>query len=186
MIDRQTIDHCIRRDERSMKVCYERCAPYVYTIIKSYINDPDSRKDVLQNTFIQIFASLATYDVTKGVLKSWIAKITIRQCIRHLQKNKQLSLFVQYDQGMLLDVQESESIPIDQLSDQEIQRLLQDMPVGYKTVFLMSVIDDNTHEEIASHLGISPKTSRSQLSRGIRWIKKNILKEAKNYIYGEQ
>ncbi|MBK9582218.1 MAG: sigma-70 region 4 domain-containing protein [Saprospiraceae bacterium] len=41
--------------------------------------------------------------------------------------------------------------------------MLVNMPVGYKTIFLLSVIDEYSHKEIGELLGITPETSRSQL-----------------------
>lgn len=64
---------------------------------------------------------------------------------------------------------------LDQLSKADIVLLLEDMPQGYKTIFLLHAIDDFSHKEIAELLEISPETSRSQYHRALKWIKKNTL-----------
>jgi len=74
--------------------------------------------------------------------------------------------------------------PIDQLSRSEILKLMEKMPTGYRTVFLLSVIDDYNHKQIAELLGTSVENSRSQLSRALQWARKNISKESLIYIYG--
>jgi RNA polymerase sigma-70 factor (ECF subfamily) len=47
----------------------------------------------------------------------------------------------------------------------ELLSLIQSLPEGYRLVFNLSVIEGYTHKEIASLLGISENTSKSQLSR---------------------
>ena len=59
--------------------------------------------------------------------------------------------------------------------------MLSKMPAGYKTIFMLSVIDDYSHVEIAKLLDISPETSRSQLHRSMKWIKKNIFHSSTEY-----
>ena len=51
-------------------------------------------------------------------------------------------------------------------------KILQTIPLGYRTVFNMYAIEGYSHKEIADELGISVSTSKSQLSRA-----RNVLKE---------
>jgi len=182
MISKETILQCIHKERKAYKLCYETCSPYVYTIIKSYISNPDLRKDAMQDVFASIFKSIESFDSEKGKFKTWIAQITINQCIAILRKRNKLKLFVPLES--IHENIEARDKMLDTLSREEIEGLLQNMPVGYKTVFLLSVIDGYTHKEIAELLDISKETSRSQLSRAISWIKKNIKAASKNFIYG--
>jgi RNA polymerase sigma-70 factor (ECF subfamily) len=47
----------------------------------------------------------------------------------------------------------------------ELNRLIESLPTGYKTVFNLYAIEGYTHQEIAEMLGIQEGTSKSQLSR---------------------
>lgn len=181
MIEVDIINGCKRKDEKAYKQCYELYAPYVYSIIKNYISDNDYRRDAMQEVFSQVFISINNYDANKGAFKSWIAQLTIYQSISLLRKQKRLNIFVPLDSNTdVVEVNDS----LDQLTKEELNQMLAHMPEGYKTVFLLSVIDGYKHEEIANLLGISVGASRSQLSRSLKWIKKNISLETKNYIYG--
>ena len=53
------------------------------------------------------------------------------------------------------------------------------MPVGFKTVFNLYVLEDFSHQEIAKMLGISEGTSRSQLNRARLWLQERITEERK-------
>ena len=53
-----------------------------------------------------------------------------------------------------------------------VDNILSEMPKGYKTIFLLIVIDNFSHEEVSEMLNISKETSRSQLSRAKKWLQK--------------
>ncbi len=181
MLELDIINGCKRKDEKAYRQCYEACAPYVYSIIKNYISDDDYRRDAMQEVFSQIFLSIDRYDSSLGKFKSWIAQITIYQCVTLLRKRNRISMIIPLEPGVeVADMNEL----LDPLSKEEIEKLLHTMPEGYKTVFLLNVIDGYKHKEIADMLGITISSSRSQLSRAIKWIKNNLSCETKNYIYG--
>ncbi len=172
---------CKRREEQAFKLCYEACAPYAYTVIKNYIYDESYRKDAMQEVFTSLFLSLPNYDLNKGEFKPWFSKLVVRNCIDILRKRKKINFLV----PMKEEHENVESIDfMFLLSKKEIESILTQMPEGYRTVFMLSVIDEYTHEEIAAMLDISKVTSRSQLSRAIKWIKKNLSVQTKNLIYG--
>lgn len=177
MVSQQIIKQCIGNDRQAQASLYNTCAPYVYTVVKSYISDEDYIKDTMQESFAGVFKSLDKYDEQRGKFKSWIAQITIRKCIDHLKSNKKIVF------SSPLEVVESFSDNdfeyLDQLSKNDISHLLRDMPSGYKTIFMLSIIDEYPHTEIAIMLDISKETSRSQLHRALKWIKNNIFQTAK-------
>jgi RNA polymerase sigma-70 factor (ECF subfamily) len=48
---------------------------------------------------------------------------------------------------------------------EEINKLIESLPLGYKTIFNLYAIEGYSHQEIAKMLGIQEGTSKSQLSR---------------------
>lgn len=166
-----------------MKLCYEACAPYVYSIVKSYIYDKQLHKDVMQDIFIALFTSMKSYKSKNGEFKSWMSRLAVNQCIGVLRKQKKEVKTIQLNEHF--DILAEEQInDLESLSKEDLEALLHKMPNGYRTIFLLSVIDGYSHKEIAAMLEITAETSRSQLSRSIAWIKKNLLVESKKYIYG--
>lgn len=180
-INQDLIKNCIAGERISHKALYEQCAPYVYTIVKSYISDKNFVKDGMQEAFAHIFNSLRRYDVKKGSFKSWIGRITINQCINILKKTGKISL----NEGLelIMNIPENAFEHLDSLTKEDIEMLLEKMPDGYRTIFLLSVIDGFSHKEISGMLKITPETSRSQLSRAIQWIRKNIKSMSNQFSY---
>jgi len=99
-------------------------------------------------------------------------------CLKASQKLRSVMLVEKYEDDNTTDMS------YNNLACEDLNKLLAGMPVGYRTIFLLSVIEEYTHKEIAGILEISQETSRSQLSRAIKWIKNNILEDSKTLKYG--
>lgn len=176
-ITNSLISKCIQQDRRAHKELYEASAGYVYAIIKNYIKDQDFVKDLMQETFAKVFNSLGQYDSNKGKFKSWLSQITVYTCLDHLKKSKRID----FNYGIEnLDIK-SESVfdYLDKLTKKDIESMLSTMPSGYRTIFLLSVVEGYNHKEIAGMLDISLSTSRTQLMRATAWIRKNLVNSQK-------
>ncbi len=181
MVDKGLIRACTSDNRKAHKKLYDTCAPYVYTIIKNYLTDHEVRRDVMQEVFAGIFSSLGSFNENKGAFKGWISRITVNKCIDQLKQHSKLGM--SYNLEIVKNMTEDPFYYLNELSKLEIEQLLTKMPIGYKTIFLLNVIDGYNHTEISEMLNISKVTSRSQLSRSLRWIKKNISKNNNSILY---
>ncbi|MEM9991008.1 MAG: sigma-70 family RNA polymerase sigma factor [Bacteroidota bacterium] len=168
--EKNIVEQCKTGDERAFKVLYNSYAPYVYTIVKDYILEHEERRDMLQDIFAHIFLSIKQYDEAKGQFKPWVRRLTINRCAVHLRSKNRLQLVFS-----MKDVKEdTEDLAfLDTMQRDELEHILKPMPQGYRTIFLLNVLDDYSHKEIAKLLNIKEQTSRSQLARAIKWIKSN-------------
>jgi RNA polymerase sigma-70 factor (ECF subfamily) len=65
---------------------------------------------------------------------------------------------------------------IDKISTDELIKLIQQLPEGYRLVFNLYEIEGYTHKEIAQLLNISEGTSKSQLHKAKQFLQKLLLK----------
>jgi len=80
-----------------------------------------------------------------------------------------------------------EEIPLQEealnnLSAGEIFKLIVQLPVGYRTVFNLHVIEGISHREIARLLSISEGTSKSQFSKAKILLQKLLLQNNTEYV----
>jgi RNA polymerase sigma-70 factor (ECF subfamily) len=59
---------------------------------------------------------------------------------------------------------------------EELQKMIQSMPEGYRMVFNLYAIEGYKHREIAIMMNIDENTSKSQYSRARRWLQKRLIK----------
>lgn len=173
MVDQSLISSVKKRDQSAFKKMYEFCIRYVYTIVKRYISNESDHQDVIQEIFARVFLSIDTYDSAKGDFKFWLRRIVVNQCLQHYRKNKKEALTVSMDSLTESDQRLDEQLT--EMTKEDVEKYLFQMPGGYRQIFMMVVIDEYTHQEVADELGISPETSRSQLSRAKNWLHKQIL-----------
>ncbi|MGK0391277.1 MAG: RNA polymerase sigma factor (sigma-70 family) [Maribacter sp.] len=128
----------------------------------------------MQEIFARIFLSINTFDESKGEFKFWLRRLVVNQCLQHYRQRKSPSLFVSIDSAKEIEAGGEDQLT--ELTKTEIEQFLALIPVGYRQVFMLVVIDEYSHKEVGELLGISAETSRSQLSRAKNWIRKNVLK----------
>ncbi len=163
------------RDNAAFKSLYEASIRYVYSIVKRYVTNNSDHPDVIQEIYARVFLSVNTYDPAKGDFKSWLRRVTINQCAMHYRQGKSPRLVVSLDG--VNEVDESVERKLNQLSTQEVESIITDMPDGYKQVLMLVVMDEYTHKEVAELLDITAETSRSQLSRAKGWLRKHVFSQ---------
>ena len=74
----------------------------------------------------------------------------------------------------LPDVPEEEDVPVQNVPSAVLQRMIQDLPDGYRTVFNLFVFERKPHREIAQLLGIKEDSSASQYFRARAMLARQI------------
>ena len=137
---------------------------YLSALCSRYIPDDEDIKDVLQESFIKIFTSLNSFTYRgEGSLKAWMARITLDETIKFVRRKNRLAL--SYIEDADMDIADSGSIETEDIPTETLYQFIRELPEGYRTVFNLYVIDNKSHKEIASLLGIKENTSASQLHK---------------------
>ncbi len=173
MVSDSLIKRSCSNDRLAHKLLYEACAPYLFGVIRNYLGGQREIRDILQEVFARIFYSLESYDSDKASFKTWITKICIYTCINELKKKNKWQLS-SVDITEVIEPVDLTYLQLEQMNRSDIESYLNKMPEGYRTIFLLFYIDEYSHKEIAELLDISVGTSRSQLNRGLSWIRKNL------------
>ena len=147
-----------------------------------YSRDSDEAKDFFQTIFMKVVQNLKKYNFN-GSFEGWVKRIAVNEAINYYKRvNK--SNMVNYkddDKEVLKDsVQLDDKNIFAKFEEEEIMKLVQVLPLAYRTVFNLFVIDEYSHKEIAEKLEISVGTSKSNLSRARGILKKKVL-EIKEY-----
>lgn len=114
------------------------------------------------NGFLCIFKALPNFEYQNdGAAINWMKRIMVNECLRSLRKKEPL-LLVAEELAQEIPVAEN---ALDQLAAEELFLLITQLPIGYRTVFNLHVIEGMKHAEIAQELGITEGTSKSQLNK---------------------
>ena len=150
---------------------FQNFAPKMLSVCRYYIADLQYAEDVMITGFYKAFKHLNTFRF-EGSFEGWIRRIITREAISFLKTNKSV-LFVEKDEitDATEDTNEHNLVAYD---IDKLQELIDKLPEGYKTVFLLYVIEDYSHKEIAALLNISESTSKSQLFKAKKMLKNKV------------
>lgn len=126
-----------------------------------YVNDESEAKSILNQGFFKIFKNLEKYN-TSLHFKPWLKTIMVNTALDHIKKNKKIALHTNIEES---DKHTIEVGVLDKLGFDDLLKIIEKLPVAYRTVFNLFVIDGYKHEEIAEKLNINIGTSKSNLSR---------------------
>ncbi len=147
---------------------------YVYTICHRYIQHHQDTEDVVSISFNRIFKNINKLRHTADMgLKRWIQTISINESLRALKRKQPIDYTS--DEKYLDGIVELEESP-SEINTQLIKKVVNEMPLGYRTIFLLNVIEGLSHSEIAEHLGISRNTSKSQMIKARNYLRTKLKK----------
>lgn len=155
----------------AMEQFYRRHAPYLFAVSRRYVANSEDAKDVLQESFVKIFSSISQVKLGPGdSLRPWATRIVVNSALNHLRSRRFETLLTEDQAEDIAD----DDVDADLLAPETVQRLIEELPTGYRTVFNLFAIEQLSHKEISSLLGISESTSASQFHRAKNLLKKKI------------
>jgi RNA polymerase sigma factor (sigma-70 family) len=149
-------------------------------ICDRYTSKQDDALEILNDGFLKIFREIHHYkpayaDVVSS-FKGWLRKIMVYTAIDHYRKYHKHQMVTQLDDVVYQMASVNEDA-LDKLSYEEIIRAVQELSPGYRTVFNLFVIEGLSHDEIATQLGISTGTSKSNLFKARLQLQKILFKK---------
>ncbi len=169
---------CLKNDRKAQTELYGLFSRKMFAVCMRYANDYDTASDILQDGFVKVFNSLEKFGFD-GSVEGWIRRIMVNTAIDYFRKASKLHAMDDIDE---VDVADSSSVHfLSQLESQEIIKVLQQLPTGYRTVLNLYALEDFSHKEIAGMLGISEGTSKSQLARAKVMLKSLLIQKNMHY-----
>lgn len=154
---------------------YQLFAPKMLSVCRQYVKRLEVAEDVMLRGFFKVFKHLESYK-NEGSFEGWIRRIMVNESISQLRKDKKL-LFE--DAAEVENTIEHVAYIETELEVDEIQKMIDALPEGYKTVFVLYAVEGYKHSEIAELLNISESTSKTQLFKARKMLQKRITKENK-------
>jgi RNA polymerase sigma factor (sigma-70 family) len=176
----EIVEGCRNNDNVMQTKLYYLAYPVIYNTIGRYVHDDGDKEDILQETFIKAFNNIKKLKDEK-VLIPWMKRISINLCMDTLRKNKKLNLsFDQYIANRSVESEdETDEFDVDSVADitmDDVNEVLDQLPLGFRTVFMLYAIENYSHKEIAQQIGTSESNSKTQYMRAKVAIK-NLVKQ---------
>ncbi len=169
------IKGCLSGKRKAQQELYNLFSEQMFGVCQYYSTDYSEAEDTLHEGFMKVFQNMKQFG-NKGSLAGWIRRIMINTALEKYRKQHQLYA-LNDNIDFVDDIDFSEVI--DDISVQDLIRLIRELSPKYRVVFNLYAIEGYSHREIGEMLGISEGTSKSNLSRA-RYILQD---KVKKYFY---
>jgi RNA polymerase sigma-70 factor (ECF subfamily) len=165
----------IRRAQQGDAAAFERLyrlhSRRVYSLCLRMVSNTAEAEDLTQEAFLQLFRKIATFR-GESAFSTWLHRLAVNVVLMKLRKKSgnesSLDQITEPDEESggprrdfgTLDLRLSGSI--DRLN---LQRAVEQLPPGYRTVFILHDVQGYEHNEIAEIMGCSIGNSKSQLHK---------------------
>ncbi|MFT6066145.1 MAG: RNA polymerase sigma-70 factor (ECF subfamily) [Paraglaciecola sp.] len=164
------ITKAINNNREAQQHLFEEHSPKMLGVCRQYVKDLHHAEDLLLQGFLKVFTNLHKFK-HEGSFEGWIRRIMVNTCISYLRKKNLVDLS---DEEYVFN--EAATDNLENTSLEDIQKLIDKLPEGYKMVFNLFAIEGYKHSEIAEKLGVSESTSKSQLFKARKLLQQNYIK----------
>ena len=153
----------------------------IYSFSFKVCRNEEKAKDTLQDTLINIYKSLKTFD-GKSKLSTWIYKVVTNNCLmikRGEKSNRTISvddLQVDYDNDKMFESHDES--PSKKTLNSELKTRLDEaikkLPIKYRMVFLLRDVEGLSIDETRQILNLTVPVIKSRLFRARNFLKKEL------------
>ena len=167
------IGRCQKHDRAAQRQLFELFYSEGLSIALRYTRNEADAKEILSNAFIRAFKNISSFDLNYP-FNPWFRRIIIHAVSDYYRYSKEPFLEIEYAKTASV-----ENNSIDNLSHDEIMRLIQKLPHAYRICFNLYVVDGYKHQEIAEMLQIKEGTSKSNVAMAKKKLQVMIQEENK-------
>jgi RNA polymerase sigma-70 factor (ECF subfamily) len=152
-------------DETAFRELYRRHTPRLHQLLLRMLGGvQQDAEDVVQETWVRAIEGAAKFE-WKSSFPSWLSGIGINRAKELLRRRNRRPMFD-------LTEQLEPRAPVVPMGERiDLERALELLPDGYRTVLVLHDVEGYRHEEIAERLGIAAGTSKSQLFHARRYVR---------------
>jgi RNA polymerase sigma factor (sigma-70 family) len=169
---------CCNDERDSQAELYKMFYGKMMNICMRYSSNKDEAKDYIQDGFIHIFNKIKTLKSNKiESLGAWVTIVMKNHIIDQIRKKNRFIIDKSVDNVSLDTITDEKDIEPSYINIKfdDIIESIHSLSPKYKLVFNMYVMDNMSHNEISEVLGISVGTSKSNLFKAKRILKKKLL-----------
>ena len=160
---RTLVERARRGDSSAHRALYEAHVDRIFRLTYRLAGSEQMARELTQDTFVRAFASI---DGFRGdsAFGTWLHTIAVSVTLNELKRLKRhKAREAPLEEALTM----TRGTPLsDPVLREKLMKAVDELPEGCRTVFMMHDAEGYTHEEIAEALGVTPGTSKAQLSRG--------------------
>jgi RNA polymerase sigma-70 factor (ECF subfamily) len=156
---------------------------YLYRVARSVLRDDGEAEDVVQQTYLLAFGKLVDFRGAAS-LRTWLTRIALNEAVRRRRRQRAIVDLGQVDTAQervrseiylsALTISTPEGAAARSQIREILERAIDALPPGFRTVFVMRDVEEASVEETATVLGVRPETVRTRLHRARRILRERL------------
>jgi len=177
--DAELLQRYMQGDETAFREIVGRYRNGLYAFLKQFLNQSDLVEDVFQETFLQLFTSRASFDLSRP-LRPWLFTIAANKAKDALRKAQRTSAVaigtiseaqdMSFDE-MLDTLSSDNAVPYDQVERNEtaerVGAVIANMPESLREILILAYFNKFSYKQMAEILGIPIGTVKSRLHTAV-------------------
>ncbi|WP_341214521.1 sigma-70 family RNA polymerase sigma factor [uncultured Wocania sp.] len=174
------VSNYIKGDESALEILITRHKQKIYSFIYSKVYDRDVTEDIFQDTFIKVIRTLkrGAYN-EEGKFLPWVMRISHNLVIDFFRKNNRMPKFDNSGDFSIFSVLSDTSLNaekaiIKEQVENDVRRLVDELPEDQKEVLMMRIYNDMSFKEISDRTGVSINTALGRMRYALINLRKII------------
>ncbi len=169
-IQAAAIEKAVNGDRDAQSWLYGQYGKAMFNVCIRMTGNHTHAEDILQEAFMLAFKKLPQLRDPDS-FGGWLRRIVVNECIRHGKNNFAWNEWSEEQ----IDTMAEQSVEWwSSVSLEVLHREIKKLPEGCRQVFVLYAMEDYSHRNIASDLGISESTSKSQYHRARQLLRERI------------
>lgn len=164
------IDHAKQGGGEGFEFLYHMHKRRVYSLCLRMTGNTAEAEDLTQEAFLQLFRKIATFR-GESAFSTWLHRLSVNVVLMHLRRKNlpetPLEEFTEpvQDDGPRREIGATDQTLAGSLDRVNLERAIELLPPGYRTIFVLHDMEGYEHNEIAGMMGCSIGNSKSQLHK---------------------
>ena len=177
----ETIRLAQQGDAAAFELIYRLHCGRVYALCLRMVREPVEAEDLAQDVFLQLFCKIHTFR-GESVFSSWLHRLTANLVLMRLRRKRPMSTSLDEvksdeEDSWRRDEIGGPDVHLSGLFDRlNLQAAIDQLPMGFKAMFILHDVHGYEHGEIAKILGCSVGNSKSQLHKARKRLRKLLQK----------
>ena len=178
--DALLVKNYIAGDENALSILINRHQSKIYGFIYSKLSDRDISDDIFQDTFIKVIKTLKSNSYNEeGKFLPWVMRISHNLIIDHYRRTKKMPMNRETEEFSIFSIM-SDNVPnieskiITAQVENDLRKLIEELPSEQKEVLMMRMYQDLSFKEISEMMGVSINTALGRMRYAIMNLRKVI------------
>ncbi|MEA2819593.1 MAG: polymerase sigma-70 factor, subfamily [Bradyrhizobium sp.] len=183
--DADLVQRARGRDEAAIRAIMQANNRRLYRIARGILRNDGDAEDVVQETYVRAFTHLESFRGDSS-LATWLSRIAMNEALGRLRRARPSvelnslppgALEAQIIQFPLFASEDPEKTMAQREIQHVVERAIDELPEGFRIVFITRVIEGMNVEETAELLDLKPETVKTRLHRARTMLRDNVEKK---------